>query len=449
MFRLAVVPKLQMIGPMFSDFHSEESESIMRKILKYGFVFGAFLLFLSGVQTVKAEAPLVEKYLIEGKLGEGTKFLEERLKNEPKDDQARFGLGVIQFVQTFEHVGGSFYKYGLRTEKAFLRPAPEIREFLPQNPNPEKLTYAATRQMVQTFVDDLARVEATLSRVGDPNVKLPLHVGLIKMDPFGQGKPISAAFLFGRIGGPGSEMSTKATRVVVGFDRGDVCWLRGYCHLLAAIGELLLAVDGQKAFDCSAHLLFEKVETPHAFLMDSRGTFDGDIMENRPAISDVISFFHQLIRLSVKEPARTKAALAHLEAGVAQGKEQWKHILAETDDDNEWLPNPKQTGVMGVKVTREMIDTWVETLTEAEQVLQGKMLLPFWRGKPGEKGLNLRRVFTEPQTFDLVEWIQGPGATPYLETGTLTKFADPRLGGKLNNAFGDPANIIWFGFWFN
>ena len=72
-------------------------------------------------------------------------------------------------------------------------------------------------------------------------------------------------------------------------------------------------------------------------------------------------------------PARTRAALAHLEAGVAQAKEMWKFILAETDDDNEWIPNPKQTGVVGVKVTQEMIDAWRETLDEAEQVLQGRL----------------------------------------------------------------------------
>ena len=422
---------------------------MMRKRIKLGLAVCATWFLLSAIQTVKADAPLAQKYLLEGKLTEGTKALDERLKVEPKDDQARFGLGVIQFIQTFEHVGGSFYKFGLRTEKAFLRPVPEIREFLPQNPNPETLTYGASRQMVQTFVDDLAKVEATLAQINAPNVKLPLPVGLIKMDPFGQGKPISAAFLFGRIDGPGSEMSKMSEKVIVGFDRGDVCWLRGYCHLLAAMGELLLAVDGQKAFDCTAHLLFEKVETPHTFLLESRRAFDLELLENRSAISDVISFFHQIIRLTVKEPSRTRAALAHLEAGVAQGKEQWKHILNETDDDNEWLPNPKQTGVLGIRITREMIDTWLETLTEAEQVLKGKMLIPFWRGKPGEKGVNLRRVFTEPQTFDLIEWVQGTGATPYLEKGTITRFADPRLARKLDSAFGGVGGIIGFGFWFN
>src|SRR5437016_1191065 len=90
---------------------------------------------------------------------------------------------------------------------------------------------------------------------------------------------------------------------VIGFDRGDVSWFRGYCHFLAALGELVLVVDSQKAFDCSAHLLFEKVETPHTFLLETRHAFDENPFENVAAISDVISFFHQMTRLPIKEPA--------------------------------------------------------------------------------------------------------------------------------------------------
>ena len=255
-------------------------------------------------------------------------------------------------------------------------------------------------------------------------------------------------FLFDRVEGLPAD-SQQAKELVIGFDRGDVSWLRGYCHFLAAMGELLLAVDGQKGFDCTAHLLFEEVETPHAFLLETRRPFDEDLFENRPAISDVISFFHQILRLSIKEPARTKAALAHLEAGIAKAKEQWKFILAEADDDNEWIPNPKQTGVVGVKVTQEIVDAWLETLGETEQVLKGKSLIPFWRGEMDGRGVNLRRVFIEMQTFDVIEWVQGTAATPYLEKGTLTKFADPRTGTRLNDAFGGPFNFIGFGFWFN
>src|SRR5207237_6671358 len=169
---------------------------------------------------------------------------------------------------------------------------------------------------------DLAKAEATLAEVRDPAVKLPLHVGLIKIDPFGQGKPISAAFLFGRVEVIPPAVSKLAETLVIGFDRGDVSWLRGYCHFLAAAGELWLALDGQHAFDCTAHLFFEKVETPYPFLLDNRSAFEAAI-ENHPLFTDIISFLHQLTRLTIKEPARTKAALDHLEAGVAQANAMW------------------------------------------------------------------------------------------------------------------------------
>ena len=58
------------------------------------------------VKVAAPGAPLAERYLLDGKLAEGAKALAGRLKEAPKDDQARFGLGVLQFLQTFEHLGG-------------------------------------------------------------------------------------------------------------------------------------------------------------------------------------------------------------------------------------------------------------------------------------------------------------------------------------------------------
>ncbi len=406
-------------------------------------------LTLLAAQSAAADPPLVEKFLTAGRLGDGETALLARLKEAPKDDQARCGLGVLQFLQTFEHLGATLYQYGVRTERSFGPLTEQMKEVLADNPKPKTLTYKAAREVLQTFLDDLAKVEATLAAVKDPEVKLPLHVGLVKIDPLGRGKPIDGAFLFGRVPALAEEKRAAAEKLVVGFDRGDMSWLRGYCHLLSAMAELLLAVDGQDVFDCSAHLFFEKVDTPHSFLLEDRTPLGSASLENVPQLSDFISFLHHLSRLPIKEPKRTKAALEHLEAAVGQAKEMWKFILAETDDDNEWIPNPKQTGVLGVKVTQEMVDVWLETLDEAELILKGKKLIPFWRGKDTERGLNLRRIFTEPRTFDAFDWFQGTAATPYLEKGPLTKLAEPGMRDRLSKAFGGPSGIIGFGFWFN
>ena len=107
---------------------------------------------------------------------------------------------------------------------------------------------------------------------------------------------------------------------------------------------------------------------------------------------------------------------------VKLSRESWRFYLAETDDDHEWIPNPKQSTVMpGGKVTDEMVKGWTEFLDEAEAIYAGKVLVPFWRDPGGSRGVNLRRAFTEPHGLDLVLWAQGTAALPYLEEGSITK----------------------------
>ena len=147
-----------------------------------------------------AAAPLAEEYLTSGKLDEGAQALQKQLQANPQDDQARFGLGVVQFFQSFEHLGTDFYQYGLLTRSGFGNLPGQVSDFLPHNPNPETISYADFRQMLQTWVNDLNAAEKTLSAIKDPNVKLPLHVGLIKVDLLGIGKPVEARFLLSRAG---------------------------------------------------------------------------------------------------------------------------------------------------------------------------------------------------------------------------------------------------------
>jgi hypothetical protein len=400
------------------------------------------------------QAPLAEKYLLDGKLADGESAVQDHLRQNPADDQARFGLGVIQVLRAFEHLGQSLYRYGLRTEAAAGaahdapaggRGATSLRDLLPQNPNPEPVSYQAARQIVQTWIDDLMKAEATLAGVKGPEVKLPLHVGHIKLDLTGRNRPVGAAFLFDR---QGSSMPREVDSLVIGFDRGDVCWFRGYCHFLAGWGELLLAVDGQDLFASTAHIFFEKPETPYPFLTENRPGPGGAGADNVGLFSDAIAAIH-LLRLPIKEPARPAAALRHFEATLAMAKEMWKFILAETDDDHEWIPNPRQKGVLGVAVNQEMVDTWLAAVDEAELVLKGKKLVPFWRGKQSDRGVNLRRMFTEPRTFDPILWVQGTAAAPYLERGEVTKFAERQTLERIGSTFGGGFRFAGFAFWFN
>ena len=62
----------------------------------------------------------------------------------------------------------------------------------------------------------------------------------------------------------------------------------------------------------------------------------------------------------------------------------------------------------------------------------------------GGRGINIRKVFTEPREFDLVLWVQGSGASPYLERGPMTK---PEFWRRLMGTF--RGNFIGFAIWFN
>ena len=218
-------------------------------------------------------------------------------------------------------------------------------------------------------------------------------------------------------------------------------WFRGYCHVLSALAETVLAYDESSLFDHTAHLFFEKPKTPFPFLLHRS---HGSAMDyDRTSISDLLAFIH-LLNFPVREPARLTAALDPLSRVPALGRESWRRIQAETDNDHEWIPNPRQTGVLPVEVTQERIDAWMKVLDETDAILAGRKLAPFWREGVGKRGVNVRRAFTEPTNLDLMLWVQGTAATPYLEEGTLT---DPQVWENFNRAFSGVA--LGFSLYFN
>ncbi|HEU5119268.1 MAG TPA: hypothetical protein VFT74_21940, partial [Isosphaeraceae bacterium] len=226
-------------------------------------------LMLGATRIVAGAEPLADQYLIEGRLAEGEKALSDALRANPKDDQARFGLASVQYFRAVERLAQGLYRYGFndRRVRFLLRfPLP-----LPENPHPRTVKYSDLKPMLQTWIDDLGRAEATLSEITDPDVKLPLHIALCRLDLDGDGKPedeSTAWKLYAQIDQRrGAGLSAQmAERFVIAFDRGDVAWLRGYCHLLMAMSETMLAYDGKDLFEHCAHLIFTRIETPYPFL---------------------------------------------------------------------------------------------------------------------------------------------------------------------------------------
>ncbi|MCY2963687.1 MAG: hypothetical protein NT069_08575 [Planctomycetota bacterium] len=388
-----------------------------------------------------ADRPLAEAYLHAGTFLEGETALRARLQQTPTDDEARFGLGALQFIHSVERLGQSLYRFGTAPQNGTLLALPFLRLPVPENPKPEVATHDGVRKIFLDMLADLKQAEGTLAEIKSPDVRLELRLGKIRLDLDGDGK---ADDPFEKIVTQYANQTNRQAPAIgdldVAFDRGDVAWLRGYCHLLSALLEISLAHDHRELFENTGHLLFARVESPisAALVVPGRATGGFDY----ESIADLVAFIH-LIHLPVTEPERMKSALDHLKQVFALSRESWKFILAEKDSDREWIPNPKQTGALRVPIRQDQVDSWLEFVNEAEAICEGKRLIPFWRGDK-KRGVNLKRVFTEPRTFDLLLWMQGSAAVPYLEEGTPT---DTRVWGRLERVFG--GDFLTFGVWVN
>ncbi|MFO1063570.1 MAG: hypothetical protein U0892_06860 [Pirellulales bacterium] len=239
----------------------------------------------------------------EGRTADGIPVLAEYVQSHGDDDRAWMELGTLQFVGSIEKVGQSFYRFGLRRHKMFLTGSiPLLRLPVPENPEPEKITYEDSRRILQQFIDDLAVAEKTFAHVDDDAVKMPLHVLDIKFDFNGKrDQLVTLTEVLQRVGAP----NIKPIGVIT-FDRMDATWIRGYCRLLSAMCEVVLAHDGRELFNSTAQLFFERAETPYEFLLQNQedrveGGFDPfDIM-------DLIAFVH-LACAPIHRPKRMEAA---------------------------------------------------------------------------------------------------------------------------------------------
>lgn len=403
------------------------------------------LAWAAGHARAADDRPVAEKYLLSGDLSGGEKVLLETLRAKPDDDQVRFGLGTIQFVKSVEHLMQGFYHFGLSPDIAGGQ-IPFLRLPVAQNPAPHEITYADLRGIFERLLLDLSTAEKTLAGIKDDGVKLPIRLALVRLDFDGDGRATedeSFWKIYGRMNGQvgrNPEIGQATNGFDIAFDRGDVAWLRGYTHLLSTLAEVYLAHDGKALFDQSAHLFFARPKLAFPFLAHKPL---GDRRMDAAWIADLVAFVH-MMRLPVKEPRRMESALSHMKAVIALSRESWKFYMAETDNDREWVPNPKQTtSVPGGTVTEEMVMGWKDFLDEAEKILDGKVLIPFWRDADG-KGINLKRVFTEPRDLDPVLWFQGTAAMPYLEDGKVTPAATWQ---RLQRIF--RGEFIGFAIWFN
>ena len=305
--------------------------------------------------------------------------------------------------------------------------------------------------MLTAFRDAMEQAAATLDPIpADAEIGLVVDLAKLGIDLDGDGligPAESMAAIMGTMAGPGAELSPPpAGGLVFRFDRADGYWLEAYANFLVAQADFWLAHDFQATFDGSFHLFFPGAGLPLQDALvppeDSLGT---GMLMSEWRLADLVSFIH-LVNWPVIEPERRQTARLKLLEMIRLSRENWKAIEAETDDDREWLPGPQQKGLnplTGLVVGEKEVAAWREALQMAEDLLEGRVLLPHFR--IAERGINMKAFFDAPQTFDLVLSITGPGVVPYLENGTLVtseEFA------KIRQQFGG-GGFLAFALWFN
>ncbi|MEL7500765.1 MAG: hypothetical protein AAFN77_24445 [Planctomycetota bacterium] len=189
---------------------------------------------------------------------------------------------------------------------------------------------------------------------------------------------------------------------------------------------------------------FKFLEEEHQLRMKNPDRKDRFSFWDQALILDIIAGIHNL-KFELKEPNRTKQAREHLKKMISLSRQMWESIRAETDNDREWIPNAKQVSAASrAKVSEDMIVAWVDFLDELDELLDGKKLVPFWRGTDKTRGINLKKVFLEPRDLDLVLWFHGSGAMPYVEFGECS---DAATWGRFNRVF--RGEFFGFAVWFN
>ncbi|MER9925456.1 hypothetical protein NKJ84_21445 [Mesorhizobium sp. M0048] len=366
----------------------------------------------------------------------------------PGDPAAAYAAGAGEFFTALEILAGGLHRHGFESPQSFMLPL--MRLPVPDNANPEPLTYEQFRAILVAFRDRLEKSAATLGSVpadADIGTVIDLTRLGIDLNEDGQIAPDeSAAAIMAVLSRGGGVPDAAAPALTFRFDRADGYWLQGYAEFLMAQADFWLAHDFKNTFDGSFHMLFPRAKLPlQDTLVPLDAGMNGGILTSEWRLADFISLVH-LINWQVVEPERRQAARRHLMEMIRLSREDWKAIRAETDNDREWLPGPQQKGaspLTGLEVGEEQVQAWLAALDMAEDLLEGRTLLPHFR--IADKGINMKRFFDEPKTFDLVLSITGPAIAPYLERG---KILTSEEFNQIQRQFGG-AGFLTFALWFN
>ncbi len=351
-------------------------------------------------------------------LGEnGLAAAEARLAALPaKTPDDLFLLGGVRFLRGVEKTLQLRWQHSMVLGGVDM---PVLRLPVPANRNAKPFEPGLIAALFATLRQDMAQSRAALDQI-PPDAEIGVRVDLRALwfdvnmngtrDP-GEGVlALGANTLMARAN---KDPNYGAGQSPVRFDSADVAWLSAYTHLLSAVSELVLAYDPT---------------TSIASVMSSDAAMRDLLGDTRPGSINAMQFGGWVDQFAMvygavntqPDPARTRAAHAHLLGMIRDNRIFWTRLEAETDDRDEWIPNARQHAALGYDMPPRTGAAWQTLLAEGEDILNGKLLIPYWRISPAG-GVNVKKLFMDPPPVDIVTWVQGAGLLPYLERGPVAQ----------------------------
>jgi hypothetical protein len=341
---------------------------------------------------------------------DGLAAADAALTGRTRTAETSFQLGGIRFLRAIETVLQTRYQ----TYDASVPFIPGMAAPLPPNPN-AKFAPDFLETALKGALEHLDGARAALAEATNGAFATELPLDVLWFDIDSDRRRSEWESFRAILDGIGAQADWASFDGKVRFDTADAEWLAAYVHLMSGASEMVLSVDPTSAIQIvyEGRMQLERagaVGAPNYIVEDS-------FIDQAAAV---------LMALNGKpDAARTRKALDHFRQMIAHNRKFWPEVMAETDNDHEWLPNPRQTSPFGINITPEIATGWQEVLAELEDMLEGRALIPFWRTPPGPEGvtsgvgINLKRLLSDPPDLNVALLIQGAAIAPYLEQGKL------------------------------
>lgn len=351
----------------------------------------------------------------------------ERIAN--RSPEQALALAAVTFLNGVESAYQARWRVGATQ---MIAPLPVLSAELPANPDPQPLTADFLNAIAGRIATDMQAARAALPEAVPADTGLVLNLEDLWFDIDGNGQRGAAEALMALAGQalalPPPDMGFDAqgnplppappVAAVVRFDGADAHWLRAYTHLLGGTSEAVLAFDPAPEL---ARLIALRKAVSDQWAASAQGAGQpgtGAMMDMQfGSIVDMVGTTLATLRHQ-PDPARVGKAVTDLRAMIAANRDFWAAVDQETDNDREWIPNGKQTAALGFTLPEGTGAAWLDVLAQAEAMLDGQKLIPYWRFAPGH-GIDLSAWLADPAPVDVLGWIQGTDALPYAKTGTL------------------------------